>query len=159
METFEVQIVQQRRASGARGGLQALRKRFTMTVSDRCLRISLGPPTVSGHTLISITKNHIKSARVRGRLLRVAVDSGGSLTVRLYDPDEALRAAEAMMETWDIDPLVEDSEAIAAETEEEIESGVEGLVKHYMNNPRFRQLVHDIHDHIDAILSDAMLAG
>ncbi|OWZ12614.1 hypothetical protein PHMEG_00014193 [Phytophthora megakarya] len=35
--------------------------------------------------------------------------------------------------------------------------GVEQLVKHYMDDLTFRQLVHNIHDHIDIILANKEL--
>ncbi|KAG6580327.1 uncharacterized protein IUM83_15133 [Phytophthora cinnamomi] len=102
---FEVQIVRRRRASGARGGLQALRKRFSMSVSDRCLKVFIGAPPPSSAVsvekrlaVITMAQNRVSSVRVRGRLLRVVVEKGNALIVRLQDQDEALRAAESMME-------------------------------------------------------------
>ncbi|EGZ29866.1 hypothetical protein PHYSODRAFT_472353 [Phytophthora sojae] len=49
----------------------------------------------------------------------------------------------------DIDPLVEDSGTPPAE---EVECGVEELARHYMGNPSFRQIVHEMHDHFDKAL-------
>ncbi|KAG6976975.1 hypothetical protein JG688_00000789 [Phytophthora aleatoria] len=146
---FEVQIVRQRKAGG---GLQALRRPFSLAVSGQCLTVTAGSSTSA---VLNISHIRIKSVRVRGRLLRVVVDSGDALTVRLRDQEEVLRAAEAMMETWGVDPLVEDSEVLAAESEE---IGVEGLVNYYVNDPNFRQVVHEIHDHIDAALSSEKLS-
>ncbi|KAG7388929.1 hypothetical protein PHYPSEUDO_011576 [Phytophthora pseudosyringae] len=149
----EVQIVRQQRANGGPGGLQALRRRFSMAVSDRSLKISVLSPSPSSGAALCISRSRINSVRVRGRLLRVVVDNGDALTVRLRNKEEALRAAETMMETWDVDPLVEDSEVPAPETEEEAGCGVEELVKHYVNDPNFRQLIHEIHEHVDSALA------
>jgi hypothetical protein len=54
----------------------------------------------------------------------------------------------------DIDPLVEDTEATPAEMEEGVDGSVQGLVHFYMNDSNFRQLVHEIHSHIDEVLAD-----
>ncbi|KAE8902532.1 hypothetical protein PF005_g5893 [Phytophthora fragariae] len=154
---FEVQIVRQRRARGTHGGLQALRRRLYVSVSDRSLKIfALPPPSGSvpaerRSAVLTIAQNRITSVRVRGRLLRVVVNEDNALTVRLQDQDEALRAAESMMEMWDIDPLVEDSETPPAE---EVECGVGDLARHYMGNPNFRGLVHEIHDQFDKALGN-----
>ncbi|KAG2530244.1 hypothetical protein JM18_001070 [Phytophthora kernoviae] len=97
----------------------------------------------------------IRSARVRGRLLRVDLNDGQTLTVRLRDGNEALQAAESMMETWDIDPLVESSAGIEASSEEDEVDCMTELAEHYMTSPSFRRLVHEMHDNFDAILADA----
>lgn len=60
-----------------------------------------------------------------------------------------------MLETWGIDPLVEDFEMSTAEPEA---IGMEGLVKYYVNDPNFRQLVHEIHDHIDSVVASETLS-
>ncbi|EEY64216.1 uncharacterized protein PITG_02759 [Phytophthora infestans T30-4] len=36
--------------------------------------------------------------------------------------------------------------------------GMEGLVKYYVNDPNFRQLVHEIHDHIDSVVASETLS-
>ncbi|ETL81005.1 hypothetical protein L917_18578 [Phytophthora nicotianae] len=141
---FEVQLVRQRRVGR---GLQALRRRFSLAVSGLCLTITAGSSSPSSAAVFNISRDRIKSVRVRGRLLRVVMANNDALTVRLRDQEETLRTAEVMMETWGVDPLVEVS---AAETEE---IGVEGLVKYYVNEPNFRQSIHQIHDHIDNVLA------
>lgn len=83
---FEVRIVRQRSARGTCGRLQALRRRFSMAVSDRHLKVFVGPPPLSSASAerhpaaLSIAQNRIKSVWVRGRLLRIVVDDGNALT-------------------------------------------------------------------------------
>ncbi|KAG1688751.1 hypothetical protein DVH05_008761 [Phytophthora capsici] len=146
---FEVQIT-----TGVRGRLQALRRRFSMTVSSRNFEISLLSASSSAAVVIRITRSRIKSVRVRGRLLRITVDRGEFLTVRLQNADETLRAAEEIMLAWDIDPLVEGWEVSAPDTEEQEDFGVGKLVSHYMNDQEFRGIIQEIHDHIDVALGN-----
>ncbi|KAL3674748.1 hypothetical protein V7S43_000680 [Phytophthora oleae] len=147
---FEVQILRQRKTAGVRGRLQALRRRFSMTVTSRNFETSLLSISPSAAAVISITRSRIKSVRVRGRLLRIIVDKGEFLTVRLQNADETLRAAEAMMVSWDIDPLVEDWGVSTPDAEKQVDLGVEGLVSYYMIDQEFRGIIHEIHDHVDA---------
>ncbi|CAI5743543.1 unnamed protein product [Hyaloperonospora brassicae] len=150
---FEVQVVRHRRDSGARRGLQALRRCFALTVDDRYLTLRASPSTTA--TVLCIPHNDIKCVRVRGRLLRAdTLNDGNALTVRLRDREEALRAAELMMDTWGIDPLVENSAVPLTTSEEQDDcAGLALLVKHYVNNRRFRQLVYQLHDHIDTAVA------
>ncbi|KAG7400742.1 hypothetical protein PHYBOEH_004548 [Phytophthora boehmeriae] len=60
-----------------------------------------------------------------------------------------------MMETWEIDPLVEGSGGLEASTEEDDVDSMTELTERYMTSPRFRELVHKMHDNFDAILADA----
>ena len=76
---FDVQVVRQRRDSGACRGLQALRRSFVLTVGDRYLKLCAGPSPSAA--VLRISHNNIKCVRVRGRLLRVdVIKSGNALT-------------------------------------------------------------------------------
>ncbi|KAI9986383.1 hypothetical protein PInf_025323 [Phytophthora infestans] len=127
---FEVQIVQQRRAGS---GLQALRRRFSMVVSDQCLTITAKSSSSSPSTeaVLSILHNDIKT--VRSPSARQNKDTTGS---RDHVGDLGLEMSTA------------EPEAI----------GMEGLVKYYVNDPNFRQLVHEIHDHIDSVVASETLS-
>ncbi|KAI9911761.1 hypothetical protein PsorP6_009345 [Peronosclerospora sorghi] len=149
---FEVQVVRQWGSTGARRPLQALRRRFALTMDDRHLKLYVGSPSSTSSAVLTISSKRIKSVRVRGRLVRVVVDPGDALTVRFQDPNEALRAAESMMDTWGVDPLVEQSERSSSPSEEP-NVGMAFLAQHYVNDPKFRHLVHAIHDHIDATVA------
>ncbi|CAH0484815.1 unnamed protein product [Peronospora farinosa] len=150
---YEVQVVRHRGAPGTRGGLEALCRRFVMIVTDRYLKLGVASSSSSSTTVLSISHTRIKSVRVRGRLLRVTVDNNNALTVRLRDQEETLRAAEAMMDTWEIDPLVEDSGIPSVQSEVQVDSDMAVLVRQYLTDSNFRHLVHEIHDHIDAALA------
>ncbi|CAH0475580.1 unnamed protein product [Peronospora belbahrii] len=150
---YEVQVVRHRGATGTRGRLEALRRRFVMTVCDRFLKLCVDSLSLTS-AVLSISSNRIKNIRVRRRLLRVMMDNGYALTVRLQDQEEALRAAETMMDTWDIDPLVEDTEIPSVQSEVQVDCTMALLVRHYMDDPNFRHLVHRIHDHIDAVVAN-----
>ncbi|CEG46976.1 uncharacterized protein PHALS_03644 [Plasmopara halstedii] len=146
-EMFEVQIVRRRNVGS---GLQALRRRFYMAVSDQNLTITVKAPSLCSFAVLSISSKRIKVVRVRGKILRVVAVSGNALTVRLRDQTIALRAAEIMMNTWGIDPLVETSDA---KTNREPQCGIDDIIKFYMNDCEFRQLVHEIHNHLESVLS------
>ncbi|CAI5744237.1 unnamed protein product [Peronospora destructor] len=150
---YAVQVVRYRGTTETRGGLEALCRRFVMTVTDRYLKLGVASSSSSFTTVLSILHTRIKSVRVRGRLLRVTVDISNALTVRLRDQEETLRAAEAMMDTWEIDPLVEDSGMSSVQSEVQVDSGMALLVRQYLNDSNFRHLVHKIHDHIDAAVA------
>ncbi|TDH68806.1 hypothetical protein CCR75_000137 [Bremia lactucae] len=71
------------------------------------------------------------------------------IRVCVRNEDVALRAAKAMLETWD--PLVENCKLHSAKEGGNVDCNVGELVKHYMNDSNFRRLVQGIHDHIDAV--------
>ena len=76
---FEVQVVRHRRDSGARRGLQALRRCFALTVDDRYLTLRASLSTTAA--VLCISHNDIKCVRVRGRLLRAdTLNDGNALT-------------------------------------------------------------------------------
>ena len=59
-----------------------------------------------------------------------------------------------------IDPLVEDSAVPSTTSEEQDDcAGLALLVEHYVDNRRFRQLVHQLHDHIDAAVAHDGFSG
>uniref|UniRef100_A0AAV1UMT7 Uncharacterized protein n=1 Tax=Peronospora matthiolae TaxID=2874970 RepID=A0AAV1UMT7_9STRA len=132
---FDVQVVRQRRDSGARRGLQALRRSFVLTVGDRNLKLCAGPST-SAAAVLCISHNNIN--------------------VRFRDQEEALRAAELMMDTWEIDPLVESSDIRPIKSEESSDcTGLALLVQQYVTDRNFRHVVYQLHDHIDAAVAHA----
>ncbi|KAF1776269.1 hypothetical protein GQ600_12749 [Phytophthora cactorum] len=137
---FEVQIVRQRKAGG---GLQALRRPFSLAVSGQCLTVTAGSSTSA---VLNISHSALRACGFEEGCCGLWW-TAATLLLRLRDQEEVLRAAEAMMETWGVDPLVEDSEVLAAET-----------VNYYVNDPNFRQVVHEIHDHIDAAFSSEKLS-
>lgn len=80
--------------------------------------------------------------------------------VGVYDKQKRFQANSYVVfrhDASDIDPLVEDSEVPSVESEVEVGCGVNLLVSHYVNDPNFRQLVHEIHDHIDAVFANGEL--